>query len=40
MSKKKAKTEFQKYKSIFKKLENKLEKEKAERAKKGAKSEV
>lgn len=32
MSKKK--TEFQKYKSIFKKLENKLEKEKAERAKK------
>jgi len=29
------KTEYQKYKSIFKKLENKLEKEKAERAKKG-----
>lgn len=28
MSKKKAKTEFQKYKSIFKKLENQLEKKK------------
>lgn len=33
MSKKK--TEYQKYKSIFKKLENKLEKDKAVRAKKG-----
>lgn len=39
MSQKKTKTEFQKYKSIFKKLENKLEKEKAERAKKGEKGE-
>lgn len=31
MSKKKAKTEFQKYKSIFKKLENQMEKKKGER---------
>ena len=31
MSKKKAKTEFQKYKSIFKKLENQQEKKKGER---------
>lgn len=35
MSKKKAKTEFQKYKSIFRKLDNKLEKEKDEREKNG-----
>lgn len=34
MSKKKAKTEFQKYKSIFRKLDNKLEREKNEREKK------
>ena len=33
MSRKKTKTEFQKYKSIFRKLENKLEKESLERMK-------
>ena len=35
MSKKKSKTEFQKYKSIFRKLDNKLEKESQERQKNG-----
>lgn len=35
MSKKKRKTEFQKYKSIFRKLDNQMEKESQERQKNG-----